>query len=105
MLIENIHNLPAESMILFYTYRDDATNAKYLGIIILFPYELEIVLSNNKEKHDELNSEYSKLSSFIETSLYDKWSKDIDYDQLKPLFTRIANNYVLVNPEQSCFRN
>jgi hypothetical protein len=92
-------------MILFYTYGDDASTAKYRGIMVLLTYELETVISNNKEKSDELNNEYSKLISIIETSLYDKWSKNIDYDQLKPLFTRIGNNYMLVYPEQSCYRN
>jgi hypothetical protein len=105
VLIEDIHNLPADSMILVYTYGDDASTAKYRGIMVLLTYELETDISKNKEKSDELNNEYSKLSSFIETSLYDKWSKDIDYDQLRPLLTRIGNNYILVNPEQSCYRN
>ncbi len=101
-LVEDIHNLPAKSMILFYTYGDDASTAKFKGIMIFFTYELDVVISNNKEKIDEFSKDYSKLSSFIEKNLNDKWSKDIDYDQLKPLFTRIGNNYVLVNPEQSC---
>ena len=101
-LIEDINNIPAQSMILFYTYGDDVSTAKYKGIMILFTYELDEVISNNKDKYNLFSSDYAKLSSFVEKSINDKWSVFIDYDQLKPLYTRIANNVVLVNHEQSC---
>ena len=102
-LIENIENIPAQSMILFYTYGDDITTSKYKGIIILFTYELNgAVVSNNKEKHEELTNNVAKLNSLVEKDINDRWSVYIDYDQLKPLYTRIANNIILVNNEQSC---
>ena len=102
-LLENIENIPAKSMILFYTYGDDMTTAKYRGIMVLFTYELnEETISNNKEKYEELTKDYSKLTSFVEKDINDRWSVLIDYDQLKPLYTRIANNIILVNNEKSC---
>ena len=102
-LIENIENIPAKSMMLFYSYGDDLSTAKYKGIMILLTYELsEEIISNNKEKYEELTKSYNKLSSFVEKDINDRWSVFIDYDQLKPLYTRIANNIILVNNEKSC---
>ena len=39
----------------------------------------------------------STLTEFVENHLFKIWSHEIGADQLKPLFTRIANNLVFVN--------
>jgi len=36
---------------------------------------------------------------FVETHMFQMWSKFVGEDQLKPLFTRIGNNVVFVNNE------
>ena len=90
-------------MILLYSYGDDITTAKYRGIMILLTYELnEEIISNDKEQYEELTKDYSKLTSFVEKDINDRWYVFIDYDQLKPLYNRIVNNIILINNEKSC---
>ncbi len=72
-LIENIQNIPAKSMILFYTYGDDMTTAKYRGIMVLFTYELnEETFSNNIEKYEELTKNYSKLQQYLILKIFNE---------------------------------
>ena len=99
-LVEDLNNIPPQSMILFYAYGDDASNSKYNGIIILITFVIDEVF--DKIKFDKLSTDYAMLSSFVEMKLNEKWSNDIDYDQLKPLYTRIGNNIILVGSEKSC---
>ena len=47
----------------------------------------------------ELLKSQSKLTGYVEDYLFSLWSKQVGEDQLRPLFTRIANNVVLVNTE------
>jgi len=39
------------------------------------------------------------ITALIERHLLNTWSSNVGEDQLKPLFTRIANNVVLVRRE------
>ena len=39
----------------------------------------------------------SKLTGFVENYLFAMWSKQVGEDQLRPVFTRIANNCIFVN--------
>ena len=97
-LIENIEDLPAKSMILFHSYGDDESNAKFKGIMILFTFHFEVENSgyyfqNIKEKD---------MRNLIEQKLTEKLSISIHSDQLYPLYARIANNAVLINQEDNC---
>ena len=42
------------------------------------------------------------MRRFIEQKLNDKLSQSFHYDKLNPLFTRIANNLVLIHIENNC---
>ena len=96
-LVRNIEHIPAKSMLLFYTYGDDLANAKYPGVLILMT--LRIGREMSASERDELLKRTASLTHFVERHLIDLWSRAIGDDQLKPLFTRIANNIVLVNAE------
>jgi hypothetical protein len=97
-LVQNIEQMPATTMLLFYTYGDDLINAKYPGIIILMSLDLSDMLIDNSKRSQLLKSA-SKLSEYVENYLFDLWSSHIHDDQLRPLFTRIANNVVFINNE------
>ena len=99
-LVRNIEKLPATTMLLFYTYGDDLTNAKYPGIVILMCLELDDVFIESSKRSQLLKSG-AQLSEFVENYLYDLWSTNIHEDQLRPLFTRIANNVIFINNENS----
>ena len=99
-LIEDILKIPPESMMIFYAYGDEASNSKSKGVIILLTYTLEKVIS--EEEYKKLSNDYSMLSRLVEKELNTVWSETIDYDQLNPLFSRIANNIILVNNDESC---
>lgn len=94
-LVKNIEVVPATSMLLFYTYGDDIHSAKYPGIVILMTLEIDDTMDNKKE----LLQSQSKLTGYIESYLFSLWSKEVGEDQLRPLFTRIANNVIIVNTE------
>jgi hypothetical protein len=94
-LVEDIQNIPAQSMLIFHTFGDDETTTKYKGIITLLTFEIDEDISETKDR-------YAELSDFVERKLSEKWSKDIKYDQLKPLYARIANNIVLINNQETC---
>lgn len=100
-LVKDIQEIPATSMLLFYTYGDDLLSAKYPGVVILMTLKLEGALENenNRDFRDALMKSQSKLTSYVEDYLFNLWSKQVGDDQLRPLFTRIANNVVLVNKE------
>jgi hypothetical protein len=100
VLVEDISNIPPKAMIIFYAYGDEYSNSLYNGIIILLSYTLDVGLSGDKFKL--LSNDYSLLSTLVEEKLTADWSSEIYYDQLKPLFTRIANNIVLVDRESNC---
>lgn len=63
--------------------------------------KLKGVLENevNENFRDDLLKSQSKLTRYVEEYLFNLWSKQVGDDQLRPLFTRIANNVVLVNNE------
>lgn len=48
---------------------------------------------------DESFNKQSEVTATVERYLLEKWSSQVGEDQLKPLFTRIANNVVLVSRE------
>lgn len=98
-LVKSISVVPATSMLLFYTYGDDLLSAKYPGVIILMTLNLNEIIEKKSEKREMLMKSQSKLTGFIESYLFKIWSKQVGEDQLRPLFTRIANNVVLVNNE------
>ena len=99
-LVENIENIPAEAMLLFYAYGDEFLQAKFKGILILFTYELKEELSKDSKK--QLFNNYAKLSTLVENELNDEWSPYVEYDQLHPLYTRIGNSIILLNEESFC---
>ena len=94
-LIEDIQDLPDKSMILFHSYGDDKSNAKFKGIIIIFTFNFKGEIEN-REMSDK------DMTLFIEQKLNDKLNQSFHYDQLNALFTRIANNLVLIQIENNC---
>jgi len=96
-LVRSIQQIPATSMLLFYTYGDDLLSAKYPGVVILMTLEIEDTIA--VEKREQLTKNSKKIMEFVETHMFQMWSKFVGEDQLKPLFTRIGNNVVFVNNE------
>jgi hypothetical protein len=96
-LVNNIEMLPAHTMLLFYTYGDDLDNAKYPGVLILMSLELNEELSD--EQRGRFLASPKSVTKFAEDHMFDLWSRYVGEDQLRPLFTRIANNVVFVNSE------
>lgn len=92
-LIRNIEFIPAEVMLLFMSYGDDFANAKYTGIIILMTLEVDKLEVNDR---DAFFKSSRQMTQYIESYLFNLWSKFIGEDQLKPIFTRIANNVIFV---------
>lgn len=96
-LVNNIELLHAHTMLLFYTYGDDLTNAKYPGVLILMN------LNINENIDSSLRLRFLKssqsITKFAEDYMFNIWSKYIGDDQLRPLFTRIANNVIFLNNE------
>jgi hypothetical protein len=70
------------------SYGDYLPNAKYPGIIILLTLEIDIL-----DKSKTLNS---KSNQFVEDYLFHLWSKTFNEDQIKPIFTRIANHVIFI---------
>lgn len=96
-LVKNVEMLPAHAMLIFYTYGDDLYNAKYPGILILMTLDLDFQIEP-AQKSQFLQSQ-SVLTKFVEDHLFNIWSKQIGEDQIRPLFTRIANNVIFLNTE------
>lgn len=96
-LVKNIQQIPATSMLLFYTYGDDLISAKYPGVVILMTLEIDHTISN--EQREIFSKSSKKTMEFVESHLFKLWSKFVGEDQLKPLFTRIGNNVIFVNNE------
>jgi hypothetical protein len=101
-LVEDIQLIPAKSMLLFHSYGDDDSTAKYKGIITLLTFEIDEDISEDREKFSHLASDYAVLSKFVENKLGERLSKNMHADQLYPLYTRISNNIILVNNEDCC---
>ena len=95
VLVDDIFNIPAQTMMLFHGYGDDESNARYKGITILLTVDIDEFLYD-----DKINRKI--FTSNIEKNLSQKWSKFIHYDQLRPLFARIMNNVVFVKNEEGC---
>jgi hypothetical protein len=104
-LVQHIERLPATTMLLFYTYGDDMGNAKYPGIVILMSLELSDDVFIENSTREQILKSSSKLSELVENYLFDLYSKHIHEDQLRPLFTRIANNVIFINNEFSLGSN
>ena len=92
-LIRNIEFIPAEVMLLFMSYGDDFLNAKYPGVMILMTLEVDKLEINDR---DSFLKSSKQMTQYIESYLFDLWSKSLGEDQLKPIFTRIANNVIFV---------
>lgn len=92
-LVRNIQKMPAQAMILFYTY-GDYENAKFPGVLIFMSLSLEHELSNDERAR--FNDRIASLTEFVEDYLFNLWKSEIAADQLRPLFTRIANNLCFV---------
>ena len=99
-LVQHIERLPATTMLLFYTYGDDLPNAKFPGIVILMSLELSDMAIETSKREQILKSG-AKLSELVENHLFDLYSSKIHEDQLRPLFTRIANNVIFINTEDN----
>ena len=97
--IEDISNIPAQAMILFHGYGDEADYAKFRGIILLLSFQI-----------DEFDYEIMKdrknlakiLTKYVEEKLTQKWSNLMKYDQRTALFTRLTNNVIFLKNEESC---
>lgn len=61
--------------------------------------ELNEIIEKDSEEREMLLKSQSKLTGYVEDYLFKIWSRQVGEDQLRPLFTRIANNVVLVNNE------
>ena len=84
ILIKNLEVLPVDSVFLFYAYGDPSSN--YKDVLILLTLKVPKVYEIK-----------TNLTEFVETYLLEKWLKVFDsVDQLRPIFTRIANNVVLI---------
>ena len=98
-LVQNIERLPFSTMVLFYTYGDDIINAKYPGTIIIFTLELSSEFNLKSLERKKILQSCSQLTVLVENYLTDLYSANVHEDQLKPLFTRIANNIIFINEE------
>lgn len=96
-LIEDVQQFPAHSMVLFYAYGDEKKYAKFPGVLIFMSLKLDEILDTKRKNDYSLKPK--KLREFAESYMFNMWSKWIREDQLRPLFTRIANNVILVNNE------
>ena len=92
-LVKNIERMPAHAMMLFYSY-GDYENARYDGVLIFMRLNLELTLED--EQRQRFDSSLAALTEFAENYMFKIWSKFIAADQLRPLFTRIANNLCFV---------
>lgn len=92
-LVRNIQNMPARAMLLFYTY-GDFENAKFSGVQIFMSLSLESMLSSDERTRFE--NKLASLTEFVENHLFNLWKSEIAADQLRPLFTRIANNLCFI---------
>jgi hypothetical protein len=95
VLVDDVLNIPPESMLIFHGFGDDESNARYKGIIILLTVEIDEIFYD-----EEMN--VKRLTAIVDKYLSQKWSNFIDYDQLRPLFARIMNNVVFVKNEIDC---
>lgn len=85
ILVKNLELLAVDSVFLFYSYGDNTS--EYQGVLILISLQIPHI---NEIKINNLNQ-------FVESYLLDLWMKNYNNeDQLKPIFTRIANNIVLI---------
>lgn len=96
-LVNNIEQLPAHTMLLFYSYGDDLLNAKYPGVLILMTLNINSIIDDTQKSSFSKSS--SVITKFAEDHMFSLWSRYIGDDQLRPLFTRIANNVVYLNNE------
>lgn len=93
--VKNIQRIPARVMILFYTYGDYENAAKYQAVSIFMSLNL-VDVDIGVENRAKFETNIASLSQFVEDYLFDVWSKDIAADQLRPIFTRIANNLCFI---------
>ena len=99
-IVQHIERIPFSVMLLFYTYGDDFFNSKFPGTIIFLTLELSPGL-NVHSKRKQIQTSCSQMTDLVENYLSDLYLSSVHEDQLKPLFTRIANNIILINEEKS----
>lgn len=92
-LVWRVEKMPAEAMILFYTY-GDYENAKYQGVLIFMSLTLDSTLSEAERANYE--NSVASLTQLVEGYLKNLWKARVNEDQLLPLFTRIANNLCFI---------
>jgi len=97
-LVNNIQKIPATSMMLFYTYSDEKSNAIFSGNIILLTLELNNVIES--KTRELFNQNNVNLTKFIKKYMTDLWANEIHPDILNPLITRIGKNILLINNEK-----
>jgi hypothetical protein len=95
VLVDDVLNIPPESMLIFHGFGDDESNSRFKGIIILLTLDIDEFFYD-----EEMN--VKRLTGIVDKYLSQKWSNFIDYDQLRPLFARIMNNVVFVKNEIDC---
>ncbi len=96
-LIKNVQVLPAKSMLLFMSYGDLQAYAKYQGVLIIMT--LDVGEEFDEQERAKLTRKTDYLYAYVQNYLTKLWSKIVGPDQLEPLYTRIANNVILVSPE------
>ncbi len=68
----------------------------FIGVIILMTLELSNLVENDYDQQEIMIKSQSDLFSYVENYLFKIWSNQVGEDQLRPLFTRIANNVIFV---------
>ena len=85
-IIDNVENLPAKAALLLHGYCD-GDNAPYKDVVLFLMLHTDL-------KQDKLNDKV------VEKSLTDLWGSELGVDEMPALCARIANNIVILTPEE-----
>ena len=85
-IIDNVENLPAKAALLLHGYCD-GDNAPYKDVVLFLMLHTDLT-------QDKLNDKV------VEKSLTDLWGSELGVDEMPALCARIANNIVILTPEE-----
>ena len=85
-IIDNVKNLPAKAALLLHGYCD-GDNAPYKDVVLFLMLHTDLT-------EDKLNDKV------VEKSLTDLWGSELGVDEMPALCSRIANNIVVLSPEE-----
>lgn len=94
-LIKGMQYIPAQAMLLFFSYGDIGSASEYPGVIILMTLQIDVQIE--QEKRDLFLKSSKEINKYTEIYLSNLWSTDFPKDKLKPLFSRIGNNILFLN--------